>query len=228
MFQLSYFNTGMKNFLKINMLFLATCILFMTSCGDEEGEEDMMLVETDLGYFPLTLGSWWDYEQTTFLGTVNFRQTVTEETIDFNGNTYKKLEIVDLETQQVINNRYFRCDETECVEYGDSFILGDDYEYNFIRHNSPAGSTWVYEYTYGGNPNRYEFEILEKGASKIVDGETFTDVTIVKRVQTAIDPISGSWTENGEETAYYAKDIGLIQSDSFLETAFLLKDYEIK
>lgn len=221
----------MNSSLKFNWLMLLAICLFVSSCGDDSEEEDQLqqMVTEDLGndFQPLTTGSWWEYAYVSTQGNFSIRTTVLEETKEFNGISMKKVETVrlDNETSDFV---FMGCDDIDCFLHGETHpTLGDNYLYSILKHDSPVGTEWSYEYDYQGAPNRHEYSIEEKGVTRIVEGETFTDVTVVKRDFSAYSPLT-DWIYYGQDRVYFAKGIGSIEVLGNIGANNTLTDYEIK
>lgn len=215
-----------NSFFKFGILFFLTFSLFFSSCAEEEEpNEPDEISQLTSEYYPLTEGSWWEYESETFFDDpYTYRTMVSTETKILNGNEYVKLEI-DWEGAE---SHFYRCDESNCYENGNSSILGQNYEWPFLKNDAPAGTTWTFDYNYDGNPNQYFMTIEETGLSRTVKGIEYTDVIKVKRQHYYNNPFDGVWTEGSEDYSWYAKGIGKIESNDFLGLNTYLLDYEIK
>lgn len=216
---------------KLNLLFLLTMSCFWSCQKDDEEmmedtTDDMMIVE-NLDLFPLSEGSWWEYEETPFLGDVfTYTRTVTDETKTFDGKPYKIL-AADLEG---IDDQHVYCEDGDCFDAGESFVYdGGTFNLPFLKKDMSVGDTWTYEYTSGGgNPNRYIYEVVAVNEARIVKDVEYTGVTTIRRDFTAVE--AGSWSEPVElELQYFADGIGLIEAySSYFEAGRVLLDYEIK
>lgn len=85
----------------------------------------------------------------------------------------------------------------------------------FLQENAAVGATWSDVNPTGTGQNIiFEYEIISKGGSRTVLGVTYNDVIHVKQISSIEVPIFGL-LETSNADYYYARDIGLIESEIF-------------
>jgi len=169
-------------------------------------------------HFPLTVNSWWSYDDPNTVGDTVKRLNKGPGTL--NNNTYQ--EFVETDETGQAESYYFRKAGNDYFEYAFvdaysilTFTTPIEGDILFLKENLTTGATWnSTEWT--GTENgvakklRYSFTCTDANASFTVGGKSFTNVykiTFKPQVSTA----GGAFTDEALTwTAYYAKGIGLI------------------
>ncbi|MFN2438221.1 MAG: hypothetical protein ABR503_03410 [Chitinophagaceae bacterium] len=169
-------------------------------------------------HFPLTLNSWWSYDDPENAGDTIKR--LNKGPVSINSKTYQDF----LETDEGggTTNYYYRKEANDYFEYTyvDAYsVLTFDTEIEgdilFLKENLTTGATWNSAEFSGRESGiakklRYAFTCTDANGTATVGGKSFTSVykiTFKPQVSTA----GGAFTnEPLEWTAYYAKGIGLI------------------
>ena len=169
-------------------------------------------------HFPLTLNSWWSYDDPTSAGDTILR--VNKRSVLINSNTYQEFLEKDEAGDSAgyyyrkVNNDYFEYNIADAYSLltFDSSIEGDIL---FLKENLTTNTTWnsaEFSGKEGGVSKklRYVFTCTDAAATVTVGGKSFSNVykiTFKPQVSTS----GGAFTnEVLDWIAYYAKGIGLI------------------
>jgi hypothetical protein len=170
-------------------------------------------------HFPLTVNSWWSYDDPNNVGDTVKRLNKGPGTL--NNNTYQQF--VETDKAGVSENYYFRkAVNNDYFEYAFvdaysilTFTTPIEGDILFLKENLTTGATWN-STEWSGTENgvakklRYSFTCTDANASFTVGGKSFTNVykiTFKPQVSTS----GGAFTDEALTwTAYYAKGIGLI------------------
>jgi hypothetical protein len=169
-------------------------------------------------YFPMTANSFWIYQQVA--GTAfpdSFKTVATSRTTAFGGNTYTQFESSDLTVSGDPDTLYYRkttgnvfelADVTDMFPFDNSQLS----EFNILRDNVPAGTTWnsqTYNNTASGIPisGYIKYTVLEKTAAT-VGTYNFTDV-IKLRAETFVSLSPGAPMLTVDY--WYARNVGLVK-----------------
>ena len=173
---------------------------------------------TSNDHFPLTLNSWWSYDDPGSAGDTILR--VNKRSVSITGNTYQEF----LETNEAGDESgyYYRRVSDNYFEYtipdAYSILTFDstkEVDILFLKENITTNTTWNSSEFTGTENNipkklRYMFTCTDANATVTVGTKSFTNVykiTFKPQVSTS----GGAFTnEILEWTAYYAKGIGLI------------------
>lgn len=172
-------------------------------------------------YFPLTVGSWWSYDDPFFAGDTLKFMNAGPATI--NSNTYQLFKEYDTDGQ-VVDTSYFRKSGNDYYNYAytDAFTslvfdAAQRVDILFLKQTLTTGATWT-QGPYNGTLNgisqsiRYQFTCTNANASVTVNGKSFTNVyhiTIKPEVSIMGAPYAAT-TEVIE--TFYAKGVGLIDT----------------
>lgn len=162
-------------------------------------------------YFPLTKGSSW-----TYAGYLAYTTTMLGDSV-VNGITWSAFRNTGGGSGLVrrIGTEYFQMDTSGKPD----IKLVDE----------KVGATWSFEFT-GANftPNRQDFETMEDGLKRTVRGKEYSDVMRIHLSTKVFNSSNNTWVSASETDYYYAKNIGLIQSDFGVRGTVDLVSYEIK
>jgi hypothetical protein len=175
---------------------------------------------TNPDHFPLTLGSFWNYDDLFNKGDTIGR-SITGTTVT-NGYTYSVM-------QEILpfggpNQYYFRKSSNNYYDYApvDKYTNSMQYspaiiqDFNFLKEGLNTGDSWQSP-TYSGTATfgqvillYYNFVCKNANAAVVVNGKAFTNVYIIT-MQPNISAVGYSPGPTGElYTFYYAKGVGLI------------------
>jgi hypothetical protein len=194
----------------------------MVSCSNDD-EPSPNSNETELiggEFLPLNSGSTWKYYSE--LLDESSTTTATGKTKEIDGNIYFER----ITTGKQIGTRT----EYNFVENGEYYTVGNlagtEISLLYLKESAELGDTWAQEETLdNGAILKYDFEMIEKGISHEVQGETFTNVFNVKYVNITV--FNGLEIPTVEQNIYFSKGIGIIQYDFGGSTNDLIS-YEIK
>jgi hypothetical protein len=182
-------------------------------------------VGTNPDHFPLTNGSFWNYDDLFYKGDTIGR--VISGTTITNGNTYSVMQ----ETHPLLglNQYFFRksgndyfdycpVDKyTSSMQYAPSVIM----DLNFLKEGLNTGDSWESP-TFSGPATfgqtillKYAFACKNANAAVVVNNKAFTNVYIIT-MRPMISAVGYSPGPTGElYTFYYAKGVGLVYYDEF-------------
>jgi hypothetical protein len=159
-------------------------------------------------YFPMTKGSYWEYE-----GNINcyvpdtaqgcystFKYSALGDSLAWDDN-YKALSRDGYPFKFIKRNNH--------EYFSNGYYLP---EYKFLDTSIPVNGKWVYP---DGEPDsldfyKVEFNILEVNASKKIKGKVYNNVIVVLYMQSGRQRIDDEFEELSRSYHYYAKDIGEI------------------
>jgi len=227
---------GKINLMKIAVLFVSVFMLLSCSNDDSEASEDYGITTGD--YFPLAENNKWWYLNNSeislvYIGGIN----------NFDNVPYYRVndDSAEINIQHWMTKKgasyYQRIGEVLYPLEGGFTLEMGEYEIKLFKDDLPVGGTWsdslplsVRVHTGGGNPQSlpaslsYSGTILERDATEILGGITYTD--IIKMRLNAVE-IVNSQTTNIEAEYWFAKDIGLIwesvtsSTDNVTKTRYL-------
>ncbi|HYF03095.1 MAG TPA: hypothetical protein VEC36_06955 [Patescibacteria group bacterium] len=205
------------------ILLIILCTVFINSCTDNS----VGPTPTGNGYFPLTLGSSWTYENShsELLNgevTISYSSIIGEELFE-DGNSFMiKQGVIPNDYDTVKLNQFYRR-SNDTVYYG-FFLYRND-----IQLIERYGATWSTTYAALPNPYTLTFTVTGKGLHHSVNGVNYTDVLRVRVLSSSVN-YKGD-TLRAEGIQYFAKNIGLIESISWndrVTSKSRLKNYSIK
>jgi hypothetical protein len=213
----------------LSFCLVASSLFLFTNCSKDD---DTPSTDKPANYSPLTVGSNWTYNSTEGNGdTIPFTITVTDKDTGINGKTYKVLRSSDGS-----ENNYLAKMDSDYYRFS-SFAGIGSLEELYLKDNRPVNSTWTNSTSFtipGGLPvpltANLTYIVKEKGASRAVNGKTYSDVI---HINVTISVIGQNF---GGGDFFYAKDVGLIESSIMLtpvgqqaySTNQVLVSYEIK
>jgi len=210
-------------------LYLGTimlCVLMLISCSKEMSTEEGE-VNSKCDYAPYTQGSTFTYLNVSTGGdSTQYTLTVNGDTT-INGNVYRKLG----------DSTAFMCSNcTDGVYTQIASILSfdgytaSDLRLTYLKDFLPAGSTWSDTITVsaGGISTRalLQYTIVQKGSNKVVNGHDYTDVIGIQ-IDASATTASATLPVGTVAVNYYARGIGLIESDQAQDTTRLV-NFNIK
>ncbi len=145
-------------------------------------------------YNPVALGDSW-----TYVGTHPYTVRYVADTL-FDGYHFY---VVTSDRGDV---QYIRYDSGA---YYSRQSLDSGPETLFVRDDLPLGGTWSTTRLFGTTVNYYEYELVDSGATRVVEGHTYTDVAqfhVKDYVVTAVDTLP---LFNGDY--YFARGVGQIE-----------------
>lgn len=189
----------------LSFCLVASSLFIFTQCKKDNSSSS---TNTTVNYSPLTVGSNWTYNYTDGTSSPGtFTLTVTGKDTTANGIKYNLLSSSDGSQNTYlakVDSNYYRI--TAFAGIGSLQEL-------YLKDNRPEGSTWTGSapFTLPGVPipltADLTYLVKEKGITRPVNGKTYNDVI---HINVAI----GVLTQNfGGGDFYYAKDIGMIESN---------------
>ncbi len=216
---------------RIILVFLI--VIAIVSCSKEESnpvgkDDDNEYLngneKPENSFFPTSKGTWWKFSGIIQNQPTNLGITCKEEmTVD--GIYYAKLE---MNQNGDIRESFLRVENNEYLNIGFIPVQGiqKEYEMCLLKSDKPVGEKWMEEISISGALNRYDFEIAEKGITKVVKGKTFNDVIVVK-IEHSVE-FMGSSIKGVDYEMYFAKSTGWILFDYGSFGKLELDDYSIK
>lgn len=185
--------------------------LFM-ACSDDESPS------ADLGggdFLPLSEGNSWEYG-----GTIPYTMQVTGNTKDFDGRDFVELELDQLGNK---SNSYVLVKDGDYLSVG--FASTTQVDLILLKEDATVGTSWESEVNNSGLQTIYEFTMMAKGIEHTVSGEVFRDVIQVRLI-TFLN-VFGDRVEVSSQNIYFAKGIGIIETDLGVLGNSRLIDYNI-
>ena len=183
--------------------FLVFSVLIIACGKDDDAAPGIKRIADD--YSPNTIGSTWVYQDPFF----TYTNTILDKSTTKNGKKYFAIEVKTNGYPPGIF--YARKDGKSHIAYEPvDGIYDPDQEFVTLIEGE-VGTTWQ-EVIYGGteNENTLELEIIETGGTYEVQGNTYSDVIVVKTNNLNIEN-----PEEGYTLSYYAKGVGNIMSKSY-------------
>jgi hypothetical protein len=193
--------------------------LLVTSCK-KSSDDGSGSGTTPTPYMSITANSTWQYEQITNPSSatpVSVTYTLTSTTKDssIGGKQYHVF------TNSSTNgSEYYNITGSDYYQYRDlPAALGNaKIDALYLKDNLALNSTWsqAVTVTVSGVPVALNvtYTIIEKGGSKTVNGNAYTDVITVKTDITPTTPGIPASALTTDIKSYYARKVGLIQSDN--------------
>lgn len=225
-------------------------LLVLSSCSKKDKDETPQPAtpngngntnNTVQSYFSLTPGNVFYYSG----DQGDYSMTVTNETVNFSGKTYKIGEtVLDSSPNDVIQG-YYRKEPNLFFQYIQEYGV----ELKMYDLNLPLNTTWTTSFNSNSYTKAtYTFKVTGNGLTRTVNGVTYENVISVDLVtswtftqsyinqllgvgfpQSAIDGLLESLaSSNIEQTTYYAPEVGLIEQVSpmdGLNTALVRVDF---
>jgi hypothetical protein len=193
-------------------------------------------------YFPLTLGSYWSYEDLTFRGDTMTRMIT--DTSSVNGVEYtvmeehKKGPVRSYEFRKSRGGEYFEYAAVDEYTGSLSYVPAVTDEIYFMNQVLFEGTSWEStEYTgtiSGGQPImlKYIYTCLQKNATILLNGKAFTNVYVLN-MRPEIRSLDHAYNSTGEDNYYYyAKGIGIIYIVKYdlgrVQSEWRIKEWDIK
>ncbi len=203
-------------------LFVSATLILLISCSKKE--DSTPPPETD-NYLNTSAGSAWNYHQTDASGgtPVDNDYTLTSTSTDttISGRSYH------VYTNSLTGNQYLAVSGNDYYQF-DSLpaALGTTtFERLYLKDNANVGTQWTQNLSVPltGSPVpipvTITYSIAEKGISKTVGGNTYTDVIhVTTSISSSIIPSSSLVTSID---SYYAKKYGLIESSTVIHLDYL-------
>lgn len=197
----------------------------------------------DESYFPLTVGSYWSYEDLTGSGDT-LRRTVLPDVSDDNGNNYA---LVEEEKRFGGSSLYhYRREGDFYYEYGkvEKYMGSLSYntevmdDINFLNQTVYKGTLWDSKEFSGQIQGgqviliKYTYYCLEKNSTITFGGNNFANVNIFS-MRPQVRSEGNGYNSTGEEYIYfYAKGIGIIYMTKIdhgaVQWEWRIKDWNIK
>ena len=210
--------------MKIKILLFPAFMLIMSSCKKSESTNTPP-TQQDTAYLTTSPGSTWNYHETDASGTtpINSDYTLTSTSRDtsINGKSYHIFSNSDGSTQyfNVTGHDYYQFDSLPAT-------LGTSvFERLYLKDNVAAATTWSQDInvTLSGVPFPIPiiitYNILEKGISRTVNGNSYSDVIHVSTtISSSVIPAASLVTNIN---SYYAPKYGLIENSSVVHLDFV-------
>lgn len=190
----------------------------------------------ECSYMPVCVGSWYTYEL-DFGGMSSTLKTTYLSVKDtlVNNTVYHTIETSSDNNGSITNNSiYYNCNNgvTTAFAYSLTGVLGSTISFikqTPIKANEAVGAKWSEQILNQiGQTVTNNYEMKEKGISRVVLGKTFNNVIHIELTQT-ID-VGGTQFDAGVTQYYYAKGVGVIEfSNDFngMVSTEYIKDYYI-
>jgi hypothetical protein len=194
----------------ISSICLAAALL-AAGCSSNNNPVSPGTTGTSDSYVPSSAGSTW-----TYAGTANYTVTAGGDTTVAGRHytvMYKTLGGTSLVRHDGAS--YYST-------YGTSTL-----EILYFK-DSTVSTAWSFDLVLPGSTTHYLYAIAEKGITHVVNGKSYTNVVRVHAKTFAVSPIDGSLVLANEGDYYYAKGIGLIQTNLGTAGVFDLVSYSIK
>jgi hypothetical protein len=223
----------MKNLIPITLI---AFLLFASGCGLKEvvGPNAEGGTTNSDSYQPVTKGSTWKYSIQVAGQTAldQITMTMTGDVKTFNGRVYYKcLAVSSTETSEGFfghsNGRYASLNEETDPK--------ENIEETYLDDTLPVGGTYTAKGNYSGpifgTDIQFVGTIVEKGATKTVNGKSFKNV-IHTRVESQSTISSGQFVTDGVVEYFIAKGVGIIEVDVYFGTQVIARQtivsYNIK
>jgi len=198
----------MKLFSSISLVALAAVLI--TGCSDNPTSNPSGSNGSG-SYWPKSKGSYW-----TYTGNLSYTITAGNDTM-VNGKSYTIM------TSTASPNSLFRF---ENGSYYTADLQG--LQQTLFLKDAGVGTTWGFDLNVNGIPNHHDHTIEEVGITHVVNGRTYNDVIRVHSKSSMTHPITGDPVVYNEGNLYYAKNVGLIQTNYGPGGVVNLVDYQIK
>lgn len=208
--------------MKITTLLFPVLLLFIISCKKSSTTNTQPQQST---YLTTTAGSTWNYHQIDSSGStpVNSDYTITSTSKDslINGRTFHVYNISSGGNQylNITGNDYYQFDSLPAG------IGAAVFERLYLKDNASAGITWTQSLTITVPgiplpvPVTLTYQIAEKGISRSVNGQNYSDVIHVSTtISSSLIPPANLTTSIN---SYYAKKYGLIENSTLLNLNYL-------
>lgn len=203
--------------MKIKTLLFPALMLFVISCKKNPATNPKQQQNT---YLTTTAGSTWNYHQIDSSGSnpVNSDYTITSTSKDslINGKTYHVYNISSGNNQylNITGNDYYQFDSLPAG-------LGTTvFERLYLKDNVNVGSGWTQSLTVTVPgipfpvPITLTYNILEKGISRTVNSQNYSDVIHVSTtISSSLIPSANLTTSIN---SYYARKYGLIENSTII------------
>lgn len=201
-------------------IFAILGLFFLASSCKKSSDDGSGGGTTPTPYMSVTANSTWQYEQITNPSSatpvsVNYTLTSTTRDTTIGGKQYHVF------TNSSTNgSEYYNITGSDYYQYRDlPAALGNaKIDALYLKDNLALNSTWsqAVTVTVSGVPVALNvtYTIIEKGGSKTVNGNAYTDVITVKTDITPTTPGIPASALTTDIKSYYARKVGLIQSDN--------------
>jgi hypothetical protein len=203
--------------MKIKILLFPVLMLFIISCKKNSSTNTQPHQDT---YLTTTAGSTWNYHQIDSSGStpVNTDYTLTSSSRDtlINGKSYHiyNNSTGSFQYLSLTSNDYFQFDSLPAG-------LGTAvFERLYLKDNVNVGNSWTQSLTITvpgipfSIPITLTYQIAEKGISRTVNAQTYTDVIHVSA--TISSSLIPSANLTSSINSYYAKKYGLIENTTII------------
>ncbi|TSD63947.1 hypothetical protein FFF34_015380 [Inquilinus sp. KBS0705] len=185
----------------------------------------------DNSYMPLSKGSTWNYTSGSGEQMVKTSLTLTGDSTTINNRTYKLM--LNKTTGAPDKTQYYY--NAQHLYSVSENAGGVSLEYFCLNDQLFTGNTWNAKLTptglVNGVPGRISGQVVERNVTKIVLGKTYIYV-IHTRLSVQYDySHTGEYKEYGSYDYYFAKGVGIIQSNVTLggiTKTSMLTDYTIQ
>jgi hypothetical protein len=167
-------------------------------------------------YQPTKTGSTWTYS-----GALNYTVTAKKDTV-FNGKIWSIFR-----NSSASSNAFFRKENGDYYQYA---LTPSNEVLNllYLKDTVSVGTSWINDVVLNGTKTRYQYTLIAVGLNKTVGASPFTNVLQV-HLNVYVDVSnSGNYTLYSKAEYYYAKDVGFIYSDLYVQGITQLSTYFIK
>jgi hypothetical protein len=203
--------------MKIKTLLFPVLIFFIISCKKSSPANPQ---QTQDAYLTTTAGSTWNYHQVdSSAGNSDYTITSTSRDSVISGRTYHVYNVSSGGNQylNITGNDYYQFDSLPAG------LGAAVFERLYLKDNLSVGSSWIQSLTVTVStisiPITLTYKIAEKGISRTVNGQSYSDVIHVSAtISSSLIPAANLVTSIN---SYYAKKYGLIESSTIVNLNYL-------
>jgi hypothetical protein len=203
--------------MKTNALILLAATLIFTACNKNDSNPDST---TSASYINTHAGSTWTYHEDNSSGVTptssDYSVTSTSQDSTINGRKYHVYNYSYGGSQYlaVLDHEYYQYDSIPVAG-------GENVERLYLKDNAAQGATWSqdFELTISNIPITLTAtnKIIEKGISRTVNGQNYTNVT---HVSTALSSALITSGLTSSIDSYYAPNFGMIENTTIIHLDF--------
>lgn len=204
----------------VKILTLSFLTLLFVSCSEDSTSPDNNDDKNTFidSYFPVTVGTWWEFERAQGLNVMSFVVNISEKK-EIQGQEYF------VEFTEGFTELFYQYEGDYLNLYKNSYT--DEGVELHMRYKiiGDVGDTWEYQ-TRDINGFKYNkvCQILSKQTEKVVKGKKYEDILELEFI-TQVNQY-GEWTDMGKTIYCLAKGVGIIEGKSSSTVQSIL-DYHI-
>ncbi len=209
--------------MKRNFWVILAASATFTACKKSESTPDTVVA----GYMSTSAGSTWNYDNINNVSsgsptTTSYTVTSTNRDTSINGRTYHVYTNSNGNTSE-----YYNISGNDYYQYRDlpAVLGGGKIEALYLKDNITVGGSWSQSLNivFSGVtvPITLTYTIIEKGINKTVNAINYSDVITVRTNITVNNPLVPASAVTTNIKSYYARKVGLIQSDNNIVVNFM-------